>query len=285
MGVEYTCSYMTDRTKTILIIGGLAVVVALGVVWYLATHRAPNGSLIQIATSTPATSTPIVTAATPLHITENAAYYDIDAQYPSSTVLKQSANVSADAAAVATMKTFEQDTIAQFKKDGNFANLTHDDIQMIGLDQRKYALDIEYKTYQSPRTVSYVYTIYADTLGAHPNAYYRTFTFDTKTGANLSLGDVFASNSSYIQKLSDIAHAKLPAILAKIEGVSVSEVDTEQLNPGITATADNFQNFYLDGNNLVIVFPPYQVGPYALGTILLPIARADLGAMLKSEYR
>ncbi len=112
----------------------------------------------------------------------------------------------------------------------------------------------------------------------HPNGYYRTFTFDTKSGAALELGDLFAPGASYLDTLSRIARAKLPAQIATAENVSVSEVDTHFHHQGTVPEEDSFQNFYLEGSNLVIIFPSYQVGPYVLGVVSLTIRGATLKA-------
>ena len=212
-------------------------------------------------------------------LSEDAKYYTVKAAYPTETALTATAGVAADAAAVAAMKQFELDTIAQFKTDGNFANLTPEDISMMGLDQgRQYALEMEYSTTTAPHSVSYVFTIYEDTLGAHPNGYFHTFTFDSTTGANLALGDLFTSGADYLHKLSNISRAELPAVIG-------TDADTSYIASGTTPDEANFGNFALDKDNLVLIFPPYQVGPYALGPETLYIPRTELKDILKPEYQ
>jgi len=223
-------------------------------------------------------------AATPGHITDHGQYYDIDTQYPASTALAGLPD-SADANAVALMKQWELDTIASFKTDSGLDSLTPEDIQVQGLgDNRKYALTIAYETHSSPRTVSYVYQIFADTLGAHPNTTYKTFTFDTQTGINLSLAMLFTPGTDYLGYLSKAARAELPAMIAARENADVSQVDTSMINDGTQPTEANFQNFYLDGNDLIILFPPYQIGPYALGSTEFHIPRSGIPG-LKADYQ
>lgn len=212
-------------------------------------------------------------------ITETAQYYTVKAAYPSETPLKKSASTSADSAAVASMKQYELDTIAQFKSDGNFANLTAEDVEMLGFDQgRQEAIDIEYTATSSPHTVSYIFNEYADTLGAHPNQYYKTFTFDSSTGAELSLSELFTSNSTYLKKLSELSRAKLATMLGP-------DADQAYIASGTVPDDTSFQNFALDATNLVLIFPSYQVGPYVIGTQTLYIPRTELKDILKPEYR
>lgn len=265
---------MTDRIKHLLPAVVLGFIVLGLIVWYMMRVPAPEPSF-----NAPSSSV----SAEPAKIAEEATYYTVDALYPTETALRGSAGVQADTDAIAAMKTFVEQEIAKFKDNGDFANLSHDDVQMLGLDQRKYALGIEYKIYESAATLSYVYQMYTDTGGAHPNTYYRTFTFNKKSGTALHMEELFAESAPYLETLSTIARAKLPALLAERSSIEVSEVDTDYIASGTLPVEDSFQNFYLDGKNLVLVFPPYQVGPYVLGMIELPIQTSEL-AGLAPEY-
>jgi hypothetical protein len=261
-------------------IGAFGVLAA----WYmLGTHKvlAPSSETATTTPETPATASN--TPAPALHITEHAAYYDVDMQYPSATPLL-SANTDANTKAVATMKTAMQQFVDQFKKDGNFANLTAEDVKMMRFDERKEALSSEYKTYTGAHTISYSFLIYEDTLGAHPNSFYRTFTFDTNTGSELSLADLFLPSIPYLERVSNRVRTDLPGIITKMSGDS-SFIATDSIKSGTTPDTNNFANFYLDGKNLVFIFEPYQVGPYALGTVADPIPLAQLSDSLKAEFR
>lgn len=266
------------------IIGAIALgVIILGLVlWYMSEHPAPY-----IVNHT-GTSTPQNVGGTnngQLNLNESAAYYDITAVYPASTPLKKSAGATADAKAVEIMKQFEINTILAFKEQGNFDHLSHDDIQMMGLDQRKESVEIKYEVKSGPRTVSYVYTIYQDTLGAHPNTYFRTFTFDSRTGEGLDIPDFFVAGTNYLSILSTAARKALPASIAAREGVSVKDLDADYMNRGTTPDADNFQNWYIEGSSLVLVFPPYQVAPYSAGVQMVSIPFSQFGTSLNAKYR
>jgi hypothetical protein len=265
---------MRDKHRVVIAIAILIAAFIAIAIWYSIKSPTALAPTTETASSTlPAATT---TPAAPVHISEHATYYDIDLTYPSAAPLPGTAN----AAAVARMQGAMQDIATQFKKDGNFANLTHDDIQMMGLDQRKEALSSEYTTYTGNRTISYVFTVYEDTLGAHPNAFFTTFTFDTKTGDELSLSDIFASQN-YLSVLSTRSRADLPGIIQTMSG---AEGDAQYIQMGTEPTTDNFQNFAIDGKTLRLIFSPYQVGPWALGTVTDPIPLSDLSASLKAQY-
>jgi hypothetical protein len=272
---------MNNKHKALLGVGVLVLIFLIFAIWYMATHQAPAVFAPGTATSTAAA--PSGTAVGPQTISDSGQYYQIRAQYPGSTVLAQMASAQADAAAVAQMKAALQQEAANFKQNGDFANITPADAHIQGLDQgRVYSLDAEYKTYQGAHTVSYVYTFESDTLGAHPNDYYKTFTFDLKTGESLAIGDIFQPNSSYLQMLSTRARADLPALINKIQP---GAADTDTINVGTQPNIEDFQSWYIDGSNLVIVFAPYQVGPFSVGTILDPIPLSVFTNVLKPAYR
>lgn len=258
----------------------LAVII-IGIVWYAVSHPP--------AAPTSTTEAPVGTALGPQHITDSGEFYQVDVQYPGSTVLKQTVSAEADAAAVLAMKTYLSDMlIPSFMEGVTGNNQMVADMRARGEEIpesfQHLSLMAEYQSFQSTRTASYVYLVSEDTGGAHPNSYYKTFTFDTQTGANLALGDLFASSTDYLGQLSKIARAELPAMIAARENVPVSEIDMQMLTDGTAPTNDNFADFYLDGDNLVVLFPPYAVGPYVLGSSELDVKRSDLQG-LKPEYK
>lgn len=250
------------------LIGLLVLSVVGSFLWYiLSVHPLTNPG------TPPETATSTIPAAT--SYTEHAKYYDITAFYATSTPLTGGAN----SAAVALMQQFISDTIAQFKSDGNFDHLTQQDIHMMGFDQgRKESLQIKYLIGSSKQTVSYIYTIYEDTGGAHGNTVFRTFTFDTKTGASLALADAFSPGAPYLQKLSTLSRQMLPAI------IDPQLVDTTFLTDGTKPQDASFQNFFFDNSDFVILFAPYQIAAYAAGPITLRIPASQLKSIFKPQY-
>lgn len=210
---------------------------------------------------------------------EHAAYYDIAANYASSTPLLTTAGQKADAAAVLLMKAFVSDTISQFKTDGKFDSLSAEDVTMMGFDRgRKETLQVNYLIASSPRTVSYIFTVYTDTLGAHGNTTFKTFVFETSTGTLLSLSDLFSRGSDYLATLSAISREKLPDAIGR-------GADTSTITEGTTPETKNFETFFFDNAYLTILFAPYQVASYAAGPQTLRIPTSDLRDILKSEYQ
>lgn len=257
------------------LIGLIVIVVVLGgIAWYGLSHPAAVPS-----TSTATTTQPTAPVGAQ-HITESAEFYTVDTQYPGQTALVNLPD-SADVNAVALMKQWELDTVAEFKQ--NWVNLGADFEQHLRDEHLQGGLTITYDTHKSAHTVTYVYTVFSNTLGAHPNTTYKTFTFDTDSGQNLSLGMLFNPGTDYLTWFSNYTRSKLPAIIAAREQVDVSEVDPTMMNAGTTADSSNFADFYIDGSTLTIIFPPYAVGPYVLGSITLDIPLSQIPG-IKSEF-
>jgi hypothetical protein len=262
------------RRAEVLTAGALILIILGFTLWYMATHQAPEPFMAEeTGNEEPAALPPEV-------FEEHGDYYDIEATYPAETALKGTiAGPESDTAAVALMSSFVEDTVDEFKTQGNFENLTPEDIQIMGLsDTRKESIMIDYEEKLGNDTVSYVYTLYADTLGAHPNTFYRTFTFDLATGKELAIGDLFVPKSEYLKRLSAIAEFELSKSLGDL-------MDIEYIRQGVTPEALNFQSFALEDDNLVLIFPPYQVAPYAAGTQTVTIPLSQLTEVLKPEYQ
>ena len=273
---------MTTKQVLIAIIVLLVLLVlALGLMLLV-------GSKAPVSVSTTATSTAIITSpilgATSTgggdyHYIDNQPYYTVDITYPAQLSLATDASVKAE-------RTIEQslaDDIAQFKKDGDFANLTAADAQTQGLGaDRKYALGATYEKYESANTVSYVFLVYEDTLGAHPNSFYSTFTFDKK-GILLQLSDIFKPGSNYLSVLSPLAYKSVVSQLTAKEGTTPGSDELDTARVGTEPSPEALQFYYIDGNTLHLLFPPYQVAAYAAGAFDVPIPMSELNNILQQK--
>ena len=211
---------------------------------------------------------------------EEGDYYNVTATYPSRISL---GNVDAGLFAHATIEAFIYKEIATFKEENGVLSFTAEDVEIQRLEERKYELDISYVTYESDSTKSFVFVSYADTLGAHPNASYRTFTFNNETGTALTLKNLF-SDQNYLETLSTLARQRLVEDMSLLQGVPPEEIDTTFIDAGTEPTEENFAWFFLQSETLSIIFPPYQVGPWALGTQTVNLLTKDIPG-LKEVYK
>lgn len=224
---------------------GLLALVAVAYLFYPAPAKAP------------------LTVASSAKLEEHAKNYDIVAYYATTTPFA-AANPAADTAAAARMKALIDSTVAEFKTATG--------------PTWKSTLEVHYMVSSSTRTISYIYTTYEYTGGAHNNTFFTTFTFDRTTGAPLSLSDLFAPGTDYLGALSQIARATLPAQLGAL-------ANAQMLSAGTAPDAKNFSAFFIDNSTLDILFAPYAVAPYAAGPQTLQIPLANLTNVLKPEYR
>ena len=260
----------------------LCLIIIGGLLWYIFLRPAPKTAQ-PTATTTPivaaTTSIPAAAPAEPIHIIQHGTYYDVDMQYPSATPLASTAGASADKAAVETLKNFSENQVQSFIANGKFDSLTAEEVQDEGLGpNQKFALSDGYVSYTGDHTLSYAFNIYELTLGAHPLTTYQTFTFDSQTGQNLALADLFNSNSNYLNVLSSLSKSALTTE----EG---SNADPIFIDAGTSANASNFQDFAIDGSSLVLIFPPYKVGPGGIGTQTIRIPLSQLSTILNSKYQ
>ncbi|MFA6502879.1 MAG: RsiV family protein [Candidatus Paceibacterota bacterium] len=210
-----------------------------------------------------------------IHYAEQGNGYDINAFYASSTPLQARVGVAADAEAVALMKKFVGDTIAQFKADASAAT---DEPKRENGNGNKQTLTIAYLMASSVQTYSYLFTIYTDASEARGTTAFRTFTFDTRSGKLVTLADAFESGVDYLALLSQISRAKLPEIIGKDTVPSL-------LQSGTTPTEEHFSNFFFDNQDFVVLFPQGQVAPGIVGPQTLRIKLSELGAKLRPAYR
>jgi hypothetical protein len=256
-----------NSTKIINIV--LVVVVLVAIAWGLSFLHAPQPAADQ---SQHVLSGQLTTEGSYLY-SDNAAYYDIEVTYPAHTSLSG----AADAKARLLIEQELAADIEQFKSDGNFANLTPEDIQMQGLGgDRKYAYSTEYKEFTSGSTDSFLFTIYEDTLGAHPNGYFKSYVFD-QSGKALAINDLFTPGSNYLARLSQASAAQITSQLRDRLGADAS---SSVFADGYAPSEQNFQNFVIDSGTLHIYFPPYQVAAYAAGAFDVAIPLSSLSDIL-----
>lgn len=139
--------------------------------------------------------------------------------------------------------------INQFKKD--FKN--SDKIQK--RVPWSFILDCNVKS-QSNNLISVYFLTETYEGGAHPDHAVYTLNYDLKNNKKLNLADLFKPGSDYLNIVSKYC---IEYLLQK------NMPDSDWINKGASAKQENYKNFYLTGENLVIVFPRYQVACYAEG--------------------
>lgn len=142
----------------------------------------------------------------------------------------------------------------------------------------QYELDITYETTQrADNLLSLIFTEYVYTGGAHPTTLFKTFTFDLSANRVLALDDLFQPGVNPYPTLGATVEALLRQQLA---GIS----DDDFIHSGSGENPDNYQNFALDGDDLVFYFPPAQVAAHAAGAQILRVPLSALSSILAPEF-
>lgn len=100
---------------------------------------------------------------------------------------------------------------------------------------------------------------------AHPYHYHKTLNFDVEKGEPLELADLFEPNSDYLTLFANYADETLKKRLPNNE---------EMIAEGTQPKADNYKNWNIQPNGILITFDEYKVAPYVYGaqTVLIPFS-------------
>lgn len=144
----------------------------------------------------------------------------------------------------------------------------------------QYELDITYDTAQHGEDIlSLIFTEYIYTGGAHPTTFFQTFTFDLSADRLLALDDLFQPGSNPFTVLGPIVEDLLRQQLA-----AVGVADDQFIHSGSGENPDNYQNFALDGDDLVFYFPPAQVAAHAAGAQTVRVPLSQLSGILAPQF-
>lgn len=153
------------------------------------------------------------------------------------------------------------------------AAMPPDELAWIRESGRPYTLSATGKLTlgQSGRS-SYRLLVSYDTGGAHPNSVTVTETYGPD-GEKLSLANVIGGN----QALERLAVAIRPRLLAAIEERTGApyELD-EDFAAGTAPLPENYAGWFLSDASVVVVFNPYQVGPYSLGSYEVAVPLSEI---------
>lgn len=98
---------------------------------------------------------------------------------------------------------------------------------------------------------------------AHPYHYTITVNYDLEQAKDLTLDQLFTPGADYLQLISDYCKTQLAA-----RDIGFQDVFTQGADPH----PDNYKNWNISADGLVITFDEYQVAPYAAGpqTVVVP---------------
>ena len=117
--------------------------------------------------------------------------------------------------------------------------------------------------------------------GGTGNIYAVGYIFDRRTGAELTIPDLFVDDS-YLNRLSDLTREALAERISKEELAS----DLQWVEDGTAPTAENFDNIFIRGDGTVLVmFDKYQVAAGVEGVVEVELPLAAMANLLKPAIR
>jgi len=229
----------------------------------------PVKHIFMVSTSTKLVTKPILIA-TPCHkaltiktkkIIKKTATLDLNVEYPQ---------------------------IGQTTIDKNLASFIGQTIKNFGPGEKSEhwqdTLYIRYKISQyQDKTVSVRFYIYQFTGGAHGSEIANFRTYSLVTGQRLSYNDIFKSGYDYLTPLWKNAEPQVITAY-KNKGVEMNADELKWVREGSAPKFDNYRNFYLDNQGLVIYFSQYQAAYYAAGTLEVPIKYEKLSAGFSNYF-
>jgi hypothetical protein len=109
----------------------------------------------------------------------------------------------------------------------------------------------------------------------HPFAYYETINYDLGLGRPLRLREVF--RPGYLKVFSRYSRSYLK------ENYEKDFNKDELLREGTTAKRDNFPNWNIVPDGVLISFEDYQIGPHSFGQLELIIPYSELRAVMRKS--
>ena len=120
--------------------------------------------------------------------------------------------------------------------------------------------------------------VYSYTGGAHYNREVKTYYYDDKTGKEVNINE-FLEND----KLTDLSNLAYYYTIGYYKDKD-QEYDEEWIKEGTSANIENFSYFNITKDGLLLLFVPYQVGPYSDGEISILIPESELKGIIKEKY-
>lgn len=130
--------------------------------------------------------------------------------------------------------------------------------------------------YNANNILTFRADVYEYTGGAHGMSNSFLFNFDLRTGKRILLSDLFIDK--YEERLNDILTKQL------MENNNVHSVkELEELGYFITSPIFPSENFYFEDAEIVFVYNPYEIAPYAMGSTEIKLPISELNFLLKEN--
>ncbi len=162
--------------------------------------------------------------------------------------------------------------VSGFKDE--YKQLKAEDLEILKRVGYKYQMIVDTKIASSTNTISFIVQAYRYTGGAHGSTQIKTFVYNLDKKL-ITENEIF-KDSDWRNLISE----KSREYFRKELGVYLDE---NMLSSGTSPDLNNFNNFYISGNNIVFLFEEYSIGPYALGIQEFSVPFDQIRKILKSN--
>lgn len=236
------------------LITGLTIFVFVAACSFAAQTVAPASTSVPVPTDEPTLSPPATLTAVSFKEEGSAPPYTITSQTPQLTGGENEAvarfNALSDQIVQAEIANFRENSLSQASDppiaSGSFFDATYD---LVYQDGDLWSLKFDFLGYSDG--------------AAHPYHYSKTLNYDLERRMQLSLDDLFLADSEYLQALSDYCVTEL----------SQRDIGFDDaFSAGAEPTPENYRNWNIASDGLLITFDEYQVASYAAGpqTVVVP---------------
>ncbi len=144
-----------------------------------------------------------------------------------------------------------------------------------GWDIRQYEIFIDYEVKTNREILSFIVNTYMYTGGANGITKVDTYNIDVKGSKDLEIKDLF-----YSDDYKEIINKEISVQIKK--QMESGEVDYFTEEMGFKTISDD-QDFYIEDNNLVILFKKYDIAPGYMGTPEFKIPLDTLSYMIRNK--
>lgn len=144
-----------------------------------------------------------------------------------------------------------------------------------------YTFNVHYKASTTSFFYSIHFVISKFVGGAHNERIDKMYYYDFKSEKEIYLSDFFIDYPLALQSLSVLSFEKLKYYYNNDNSL----FDIEELKKGLEPIPDNFQYIMFNEDDIVLLFPPYQVGPWSTGEVRISFSYEELNKFLKPEYQ
>jgi hypothetical protein len=110
---------------------------------------------------------------------------------------------------------------------------------------------------------------------AHPGTHTRTVNYDLEAGSDVTLDQLFRSDSGYLEKIANYCIAQL----------STRDIGFEALSDGAQPRPENYGNWNITPEGLLVTFDEYQVAAYAAGAQEVVVPYSELKTAIDPNGR